>query len=61
MHVVTETLTKTNTNMKEMFSVLKEQWNDDPKEMIYGMLFMIGWVGLTYFLLWFGSMFCYDM
>ena len=61
MHVVTETLTKTNTNMKEMYSVLKEQCNDDPKEMIYGMLFMIGWVAFTYFLLWFGSMFCYDM
>ena len=44
-----------------MFKVLKEQWQDDPTEMIKGMLFLIGWCGLTYFLLWFGSMFAYDM
>jgi hypothetical protein len=47
--------------MKEMLSVLKEQWNEDPKELIGGICFMIGWVCLTYFLFWFGSMFCYDM
>ena len=47
--------------MKEMFVTLKEQWNENPKEMIKGMLFMILWVCLTYFLFWFGSMFCYDM
>jgi len=44
-----------------MFVTLKEQWNENPKEMIYGMLFMILWVCLTYFLFWFGSMFMYDM
>ena len=47
--------------MKEMFSVLKEQWKEDPKEMIYSILFMIGWAALMYFLFWFGSIFCYDM
>ena len=47
--------------MKEMYLTLKEQWNENPKEMINGILFMIGWCVLTYSLLWFGSMFCYDM
>ena len=47
--------------MKEMFITLKEKWNENPKEMIQGILFLIGWVGLTYFLLWFGHMFMYDM
>jgi hypothetical protein len=47
--------------MKEMFTTLKQQWLEDPKDMIITILFMIGWVGFTYFLLWFGSMFCYDM
>jgi hypothetical protein len=44
-----------------MFTTLKESYKENPKEVINGMLFMIGWVLLTYFLLWFGSMFCYDM
>ena len=47
--------------MKEMLSVFKEQWNEDPKEIIGSILFMIGWCCLTYFLLWFGATFCYDM
>jgi hypothetical protein len=47
--------------MKEMFTSLKEQWVEDPKEIIVSVLFMIGWLGLTYFLFWFGSVFCYDM
>ncbi len=47
--------------MREMFTTLKEQWDEDPKEIIYSMLFFIGWICFTYFLFWFGSMFCYDM
>ena len=47
--------------MKEMLNTLKEHWKEDPKDMIYSILFLIGWCAFTYFLLWFGSVFAYDM
>ena len=47
--------------MKQMFLEMKEYVKENPREVFYGVSFMIGWLCLTYFLLWFGSIFCYDM
>ena len=44
-----------------MIKELIEKFKEDPTEFIGGVCFMIGWVLLTWFLFWFGSMFMYDM
>ena len=47
--------------MKEMIKDLIQGYKEEPREMWESVILLIGWLGLTYFLLWFGSMFCYDM
>ena len=47
--------------MKEMFITLRDVFKEDPKEFIIGMLVGVGIFAMTWFLLWFGSMFMYDM
>ena len=47
--------------MKEMFTTLKEVYNEDPKEFVIGMLFGIFMFLMTWFMFWFYGTFCYDL
>lgn len=47
--------------MKEMIKDLIQGYKEEPREMWESVLLMICWLFMTYFLLWFGSMFMYDM